>query len=57
MSHLEAFQTTVLMLCRSSHAEPLQATASERPARGPYVTARVGLEPATFRMEGTEPYH
>ena len=35
----------------------LQARASEGLAQDQYVAARVGLEPATFRTKGTEPYH
>ena len=33
------------------------AIASEGLAQGPYVADRVGLEPATVRTEGIEPYH
>ena len=36
------------------HAEATQATASERLAQGPYVVARVGFEPMTFRTKGVE---
>src|SRR6218665_3823865 len=32
----------------------LHATVSEGLAQGPYVAARVGFEPATLRMQGTE---
>ncbi len=35
--------------------EALQATTSEGLAQGPYVAARVGFEPATFRTQGTKP--
>ena len=28
---------------------------SEELAQGPYVAARVGFEPATYRTQGTEP--
>ena len=45
----EALPTTALILCRSLHAEALQATASELLAQGPYVVARVGFEPATLQ--------
>ena len=37
------------------HAEASQATASEGLAQGPYVAARVGLEPAPLRTKGDEP--
>ena len=33
----------------------IQATTSEGLAQGPYVAARVRFEPATLRMQGTEP--
>ena len=42
-----------LILCRSLHAEALQATASEGLAQGPYVAAGAGFEPATIRSKGT----
>ena len=32
----------------------LQATTSEGLAQGPYVAAKMGFEPATLRMQGTE---
>ena len=32
----------------------IQATTSEGLAQGPYLAARVGLEPATLRMQSTE---
>ena len=35
----------------------IQALTSEVFAQGPYVAARVGFEPATFRTEGTEHHH
>ena len=35
----------------------IQATTSEGLAHGPYVVARVGFEPATFRTKGTEHHH
>jgi len=31
----------------------IQAITSEGLAQGPYVATRVGVEPATFRIEGT----
>src|SRR6218665_1589471 len=37
-----------LTLCRSLHTKALQATVSEGLAQGPYVAARVGLEPTTL---------
>ena len=36
------------------HAKAPQATASEGVAQGPYVAARVGLEPATLWTKGVE---
>jgi|SRR6218665_901282 len=33
----------------------IQATTSEGPAQGPYVAARVGFEPATFRTTPQPP--
>ena len=54
MSLSEALPATTLILCRSEHAEALQATASEGLAQGPCVSARVGFEPATVRTEDTE---
>ena len=33
----------------------LEATTSERLAKGPYVAARVGFKLATFWTQGTEP--
>ena len=41
-------------MCRSLHAEALQAPVSEGLAQGPYVATRVGFEPANLRTEGTE---
>jgi len=38
-----------LTLCRSLHAEALQATASEGLAQGPYVAAKAGFEPTTLK--------
>jgi len=49
----EVLPTTALTLCRSKHAEALQATVNEGLAR-PYVVARVGFEPTIFRTQGTE---
>src|SRR6218665_295299 len=43
-----------LTLCRSLHAETLQATASEGLAQGLYMAARAGFEPATFRSTGID---
>ena len=40
-----------LTLCRSLHAEALQATASEGLAQGPDMAARAGFEPATIRSK------
>src|SRR6218665_494608 len=39
-------------LCRSLHAEALEATLSEGLAQGPYVAARAGFEPTTLRSKG-----
>ena len=50
----EALPTTIVILCRSLHAEALQTTVSEGLTQGPYVAARVGFEPATLWMQGTE---
>ena len=36
------------------HAEASQATASEGLAQGPYVAARAGFEPSTYRTKGDE---
>ena len=38
-----------LTLCRSLHAEELQATVSDGLAQGPYVAIRPGFEPTTLR--------
>ena len=57
MSPSEALPTTALILRWSECAKALQATASEGLAQGPYVAARVGFEPATFRTEGTKLHH
>ena len=35
----------------------IQAIASEGLAQGPYMAARGGVEPTTFRTEGTEHHH
>ena len=35
----------------------IQAISGEGLAQGPYVAARGGVEPATFRTEGTEHHH
>src|SRR6218665_1056772 len=36
------------------HAEEPQTTASEGLAQGPYMAARYGFQPATFRTKGAE---
>jgi len=51
----EALPTTTLTLCRSEHAKALQAAMTKGLAKGPYVAARVGFEPATFQTQGTKP--
>src|SRR6218665_1071213 len=38
-----------LTLCRSLHAEALQAVAGKGLAQGPYMAARAGFEPTTLR--------
>ena len=38
-------------MCRSQHAEALQATASKGLAQGPYVATRAGFELATLRSK------
>src|SRR6218665_3613031 len=43
-----------LTLCRSLHAEALQAAASEGLAQGPYVEARAGFEPMILRSKGID---
>ena len=43
-----------LTLCRSLHAEALQATASEGLAQGPYVASRAGFEHTTLRFKGID---
>src|SRR6218665_1923767 len=52
MSLSEALPTTAMTLCRSLHAEALQATISEGLVQGPYVAARAGFEPTTLRSNG-----
>ena len=56
MSLSEALPTTAMTLCRSLHAEALQATVSEGPAQGPYmyVAARAGFDPTTLRSKGID---
>ena len=49
---LEEFNLTAKQPCRAPH-HIVQATTSAGLAQGPYV-ARVGFEPATMRMQGTE---
>jgi len=41
-----------LTLCRSLHAEAVQATVSEELAQEPYMAARAEFEPMTFRAKG-----
>src|SRR6218665_1004349 len=41
-----------LTLCRSLHAEALQAIAGKGLAQGPYMAARAGFEPMTLRSNG-----
>ena len=51
LSFSEALPTTALILCRSQHAEALQATMCEGLAQDPYVVAGVEFEPATYRTQ------
>ena len=39
---------------REFHAEAPQATVSEGLAQGPYMGARVGVEPITLKMKGVD---
>src|SRR6218665_993689 len=48
-------QPQQLTLCRSLHAEALEATVSEGLAQGPYVVARAGFDPTTSRKASTLP--
>ena len=41
-----------LTLCRSLHAEALQAIAGKGLAQGPYMAARAGFEPTTLWLNG-----
>ena len=50
----EALPPTQLTLCRSLHADALQATVSEGRAQGPYVAARAEFEPTTLRSKGID---
>src|SRR6218665_2183873 len=43
-----------LTLCRSLHAEALQATASEGLAQVSYVAARAGFKPTTLLSKGID---
>ena len=43
-----------LTMCRSLHAEALQATACEGLAHGSYLAAKAGFEPATLRSKGVD---
>ena len=43
-----------LTLCRSLHAEALQATESDGLAQGPYVMARAGFETTILRSKGID---
>jgi len=47
-------QPQQLTLCRSLHAETLQATASEGLAQGSYVATRARLETMTLRSKGID---
>ena len=53
MSLSEALPTTAIdTVSEFTHAEALQATASEGLAQGPYMAARAGFKPTTFRSKG-----
>ena len=43
-------------LLKATH-HVIQTITSEGLAQGPYVAARGGIEPATFRTEGTDHHH
>ena len=47
-------RTQRLTLCRSLHAEALQATVNEGFFQSPRVTAREGFEPTTSRSKGID---
>src|SRR6218665_521977 len=47
-------RTQKLTLCRSSHAEALQATVSEGLAQGSWRASRAGFEPMSFRSKGID---
>src|SRR6218665_2329004 len=49
LSLSEALPRQQSLLCRSSHAEALQAIAGKGLAQGPYMAARAGFEPTTLR--------
>src|SRR6218665_3992570 len=50
LSLSEAPRPQQLTLCRSLHAEALQAIAGKGLAQGSYVAARAGVEPTTLRL-------
>src|SRR6218665_2238951 len=56
MSLSEALPNKSITLCRSLHAEALQATVSEGLAQGSYmyVAARAGFDPTTLRSKGID---
>ena len=51
MSLSETLPTTATTLCRSLHAEALQAIVSEGLAQGPHVAARAEFEPMTLWLK------
>src|SRR6218665_931905 len=53
---LQESNLTAWQPCRTPR-HVMQATTSGGLAQGPYVAARVGFKPETFRTEGTEHHH
>ena len=45
-------ETQQLTLCRSLHAEALEAIVSEGLVEGPYMAARAGFEPTALGSKG-----
>jgi len=54
MNLSEELPTTALTLCRSLHAEALQAAVSEGLAQGHHVADRAAFEPTTLRSKGID---
>ena len=53
---MAGFYRSRILAARQPH-HVIHAIKSEEFAQGPYVAARGGIEPATFRTEGTEHHH